>query len=207
MKDQETFVKEVFQLYFEKLHRYAFTMLKDNDSAKDAVQAVFLKLLEKKIVLDEERSITSYLYTAVYNYCLNAKRHEKVKEQYITANSGFKAQQEDPLVSKETYERIMAHINELSPQCQLIFRKSRFEGKKYVEIATELGLSVKTVEAQMGKALQLLRTRLFRLMLMVLLAAGFPGFHPGLPGYRPYGADLLVDHVITTSLIQYNVYA
>ncbi|MET3877138.1 sigma factor [Chitinophaga sp. OAE865] len=57
-----------FHTYFEGLHRYAFTILKDNDDAKDAVQAVFLKLWEKRTAIDEQQSVKSYLYTAIYRY-------------------------------------------------------------------------------------------------------------------------------------------
>ena len=73
------------------------------------------------------------------------------------------------LISKETTLQIMNHIAALSPQCRLIFTKSRFEGKKYAEIAAELGLSIKTVEVQMGKALKILRAKLFNIMTMLIV--------------------------------------
>ncbi|MET3877139.1 sigma factor-like helix-turn-helix DNA-binding protein [Chitinophaga sp. OAE865] len=63
----------------------------------------------------------------------------------------------------------MEGIEGLPPQCKLIFTKSRFEGKKYVEIAGEMGLSVKTVEAQVGKALKILRENLFDTMTAVFI--------------------------------------
>jgi len=72
-------VEGYFHAYFDALHRYAFTLLKDNDDAKDAVQAVFLKLWEKRTGIDDRQSVKTYLYTAVYHYCLNIKRHLKVR--------------------------------------------------------------------------------------------------------------------------------
>jgi RNA polymerase sigma-70 factor (ECF subfamily) len=171
-KDQDKLVilvEQYFQTYFEGLHRYAFTILKDNEDAKDAVQAVFLKLWEKRTELDEEQSIKSYLYTSVYHYCLNIKRHDKIKNRYVSENNGVAYDNSNDLVSKETNDQIMGHIADLSPQCKLIFSKSRFEGRKYAEIAAELGLSVKTVEAQMGKALKILRAKLFDIMISALI--------------------------------------
>lgn len=162
-------VEQYFHHHYEGLHRYAFTILKDNDNAKDAVQAVFLKLWEKRDTLDEEQSVKSYLYTAVYHYCLNVKRHDKVKARYVTDHNGADHHTEDVLVSKEINQQIMGHIAALSPQCQLIFTKSRFEGKKYADIATEMGLSIKTVEAQMGKALKILREKLFDVMISLII--------------------------------------
>jgi RNA polymerase sigma-70 factor, ECF subfamily len=162
-------VEQYFHNHYEGLHRYAFTMLKDNDDAKDAVQAVFLKLWEKRDTLDEAQSVKSYLYTAVYHYCLNIKRHDKIKAKYITDSNGADHDKADMLVSKEINQQIMQHIAALSPQCQLIFTKSRFEGKKYADIAAEMDLSIKTVEAQMGKALKILRAKLFDIMISLII--------------------------------------
>lgn len=161
-------VEHYFHTYYESLHRYAFTILKDNDQAKDAVQAVFLKLWEKRSTIDEEQSVKSYLYTAVYNYCLNVKRHDKVKDRYA-AESSVTGDDSNQLVSKEISQRIMAQVAALPPQCQLIFTKSRFEGKKYATIAAEMNLSVKTVEAQMGKALKILREKLLDLIISLII--------------------------------------
>jgi RNA polymerase sigma-70 factor, ECF subfamily len=70
----------------------------------------------------------------------------------------------NPLADVNAYEeldhQIQSAIDSLPPQCQLIFRKSRWEEKRYAEIAEEMNLSVKTIEAQMGKALKILREKL-----------------------------------------------
>ncbi|SFD75496.1 RNA polymerase sigma-70 factor, ECF subfamily [Chitinophaga sp. CF118] len=161
--------EQYFHTYFEGLHRYAFMILKDNDDAKDAVQTVFLRLWEKGIILDEQQSVKSYLYTCVYNQCLNVKRHQKIKDKYVTDNNMPVYSQSNDLISKETNRQILAQIDELPPQCKLIFSKSRFEEKKYTEIAAELGLSVKTVEVQMGKALKILREKLAEIMITIII--------------------------------------
>ena len=161
--------EQYFHTYFEGLHRYAFMILKDNDDAKDAVQTVFLRLWEKGTILDEQQSVKSYLYACVYNQCLNMKRHQKIKEKYVTDNNMPVYSQNNDLISKETNRQILAQIDELPPQCKLIFSKSRFEEKKYAEIAAELGLSVKTVEAQMGKALKILRDKLAEIMMTITI--------------------------------------
>ncbi len=67
------------------------------------------------------------------------------------------------LLMGELKERIHTAMNELPEQCRTIFQMSRFEGLKYQEIADEMGLSVKTIENQMGKALKLLRIKLVEL--------------------------------------------
>jgi RNA polymerase sigma-70 factor, ECF subfamily len=162
-------VERYFQAHFEGLYRYAFTILKNNDDAKDAVQAVFVKLWEKRSAIDEQQSVQSYLYTSVYNYCLNVKRNEKVRKAYLQNNQGARQLFNDVLVSRENIARITEALESLPPQCKLIFLKSRFEKKKYAEIAQEMNLSVKTVEAQIGKALRILREQLSEVLILFIL--------------------------------------
>jgi RNA polymerase sigma-70 factor, ECF subfamily len=162
-------VEKYFQLYFEGLYRYAFTFLKNNDDAKDAVQTVFVKLWEKRATIDEQQSVQSYLYTSVYHYCLNVKRNEKVRLAHIQNNYTTQPIFNDVLVSRENMKQITDALEGLPPQCKLIFFKNRFEKKKYAEIAQEMNLSVKTVEAQIGKALKILREKLSEVLVLLVL--------------------------------------
>ncbi|WP_344978174.1 RNA polymerase sigma-70 factor [Compostibacter hankyongensis] len=154
----------LFHAYYAKLHRYAFTMLKENSAAEDIVQTVFLKLWEKKGQLLGEEKVGSYLYKSTYNLSLNYIRDSKTRGKH----KQDAAQAIDPLVDN-THDKILATdlslrirgvMEELPPQCRLIFLKSRVEGKKYAEIASELNISVKTIEVQIGKALKVFREKL-----------------------------------------------
>jgi RNA polymerase sigma-70 factor, ECF subfamily len=162
-------VERYFQAHFEGLYRYAFTILKNNDDAKDAVQAVFVNLWQKRATIDEQQSVQSYLYTSVYNYCLNVKRNEKVRQAYLQNNQAPLQVFNDELVSRENISRITEALESLPPQCKLIFMKSRFEKKKYAEIAQEMDLSVKTIEVQIGKALKILREKLSEVLILFIL--------------------------------------
>lgn len=157
----------------EGLHRYAWTILRNNEAARDAVQSVFLKLWEKRSTLDEQQSVQSWLYTSVYNFCLNVKRNETVRMKYAAEQQvqPASAVYTDHLLSKEQQQQIRDALNSLPPQCKLIFHKSRFENMKYAAIAEELGISIKTVEAQIGKALKILRERLSHVLAMIILYA------------------------------------
>jgi RNA polymerase sigma-70 factor (ECF subfamily) len=162
-------VEKYFQTHFEGLYRYAYSLLKNNDDAKDAVQAVFVNLWQKRLTIDEQQSIQSYLYTSVYNYCLNIKRNEKVRKAYLQTNQAAQAVFNDELVSKENISLIKEALESLPPQCKLIFMKSRFEQKKYADIAREMNLSVKTIEVQIGKALRILREKLSEVLILFIL--------------------------------------
>ncbi len=154
----------LFHAYHEKLHRYAFTILKDNDVAEDIVQTVFLKLWEKRERLQIEEKIGGYLYRATYNLSLNHIRDNKIRKKHIKEAKrsvpSLANDVEENTLASELAKRIQDVMKGLPERCRLVFFKSRVEGKKYSEIAAELNISVKTVEVQMGKALKIFREKL-----------------------------------------------
>jgi len=160
--DVSTF-KSVYQHFLKPLHVYAITMLKDEDVAKGMVQNIFLKLWERKSTLSFTGSIQAYLYGAVYHECLNYLRHEKVKinhQDHILYTMSNKNDAGNGMELLDLKEKLQQALNELPERCRTIFQLSRFEELKYQEIANELDISIKTVEAQMGKALRILRVKL-----------------------------------------------
>ncbi|MFD2288915.1 RNA polymerase sigma-70 factor [Pedobacter petrophilus] len=149
---------------FHALHRYAYTILNDNELAEEMVHQVFLKILERKAPLDVHTSFKAYLYKSVNNECLNYIKHQAVEQTYqLYATNQVENFPETPS-SKLRYKELELHlkraINNLPEQCRTIFQLSRFEELKYVQIANQLGISIKTVEAQMSKALKRLRVEL-----------------------------------------------
>jgi len=158
--------KKTFGDYFDKLYRYAFTIVQDNGEAKDIVQSAFVKLWEKR---HEVESAKAYLYTSVYHFSLNAIRNRKVREGHHQrlASSVSTDSSVDTAEVKEVRHRINQVIGKLPPKCKEVFYSSRFEGKKYAEIAEAMDISIKTVEAQMGKALKILRENLADLIVVI----------------------------------------
>lgn len=153
-----------FNEYFEVLHRYAYTMLKDSDEAKDVVQIIFIQLWEKRDTLAIRQSVRAYLYTATHNHCLNRIKSQQTRQRhydhFATGEVQASTASEDQLYLRELKKEVLSAMDTLPDKCREIFYKSRFEEKTYPEIAKELGISIKTVEAQMGKALRTLRTLL-----------------------------------------------
>lgn len=149
---------------FPALHRYAYTIVNDRDLAEEMVHQVFLKILERKAPLKIHTSLKAYLFRSVNNECLNHLKHQKVKQNYQNyATANMPNQSETPsnkLAYKELEKHLTKAINGLPEQCRTIFQLSRFEELKYGEIAIQLGISVKTVEGQMSKALKRLRVEL-----------------------------------------------
>ncbi len=152
----------VFRDYYTPLVRYGNTFLKDTDETEDVVQQVFVSLWEKRTQLDIHTSVRAVLYRAVHNACLNRLKHQKVRRDYAGdwKNTQSDSEQTDVLEAAELQERINCAIEGMPEQCARIFKMSRFEQLKYQEIADQLGLSIKTIENQMGKALKIIREAL-----------------------------------------------
>lgn len=157
-------IEQYFFEYFEALHRYAYTLLNDNDDAKDVVQQIFMHLWEKKETLSITQSVRAYLYTTTHNHCLNRIKSRQTRQrhyqQFATGQDHATSDNEEQLSVRALKQEVLSAMDELPEKCREVFYKSRFEEKTYPEIAKELEISVKTVEAHMGKALRLLRTRL-----------------------------------------------
>jgi len=151
----------LFKAHFKELHAYAFSFLKDWDKAEEVVQGLFLKLWEKRELPEMHTSMRSYLYKAAYHDCLNLIRREKVHLQYQTRTAFAMKDESDNAANtvhlREVQVRLSAALNMLPEKCRTVFHLSRFEQLKYRQIADHLGISIKTVEKQMGKALRILR--------------------------------------------------
>ena len=167
LKNKE--IERLFKTHFESLHRYAFTILKDEDSAKDAVQAVFLNLLEKERSIQTEDSAKSYLFRSVFNQCINILKKEEALVKRHLDYMYLKSDQEQEGDLQDMKKRIDGVLHQLPPQCRVVFVKSRMDQMKYAEIAEDLGIAVKTVEAHMSKALKLIRTALRVLVVVCCL--------------------------------------
>lgn len=156
--------EHVFRTYYQPLCNYACSLIKDKDEAEEVVQNAFFNIWNKREALQVNTSLKSYIYRAVHNDCLNKIRHSKVRtlyaEDYKSTMAGGFDDSSKTLDAKELNARINEAINALPEQCGHVFKLSRFENLKYTEIAGQLGISVKTVENHMGKALKILRERL-----------------------------------------------
>ena len=162
--NDEKHLEEVFKQNFRRLYTYAFSIVKNEIIAEEMVQNVFLRIWEKRDTMNISTSATAYLYKSVYHESLNYLRHRKVQESFLSYASKsqqfYTAPADDKIQLSELQQELQQALNELPEQCRTIFQMSRFEELKYREIADRLGLSVKTVENQIGKALKILRNKL-----------------------------------------------
>lgn len=152
----------VFKNWYAPLCRYATALCGDAAEAEDLVQQTFVRIWEHRRKIDIRISLKSYLYRSVYHQHLDRERHRKVQQKH--RQSGEYDTETPAADSSFAYTelgmRFSAAMKQLPEQCALVFRLSRLESLRYKEIADVLGISVKTVENHMGKALRILRQEL-----------------------------------------------
>ena len=136
-------------------------------TAEDLVQDVFLKVWQKRTFLFLKEGIKTYLYRSVQHACLDYLKHQEdvVKGDYINAvTTKLKIEEiyynDDPqslFAEDERLELIYKEMDRLPEKCREIFTMSYLEERKTSEIAVLLNISTRTVEAQLYKALKILR--------------------------------------------------
>ena len=156
----EETISQLFREHYAYLHRAVYRVIPDNKISEDLVQDVFYELWRKREHIQINISIKAYLRRAVVNKALNYIRDQKIKPEgdeklIYMENKQMNPQQKVEL--SELEQRIHQAIARLPERCKQVFVLSRFEEMTYQEIADQLGVSIKTVEHQISKALKLLR--------------------------------------------------
>lgn len=147
----------LFNTYYKPLCYFAMKYVGESQQAEEVVGDVFYKLWKKRSDVNIKSSAISYLYSSVRNQALDyLKKNDVLHKSYDISYSYSVADHYCPARTLEYNELQRQHqyiIEKLAPQCKRIYKMSRYEGLKYKEIAEQLGISIKTVETQMRRAL------------------------------------------------------
>jgi RNA polymerase sigma-70 factor (ECF subfamily) len=158
--------RHTFEQFYNPLCKYAFSLIKEREACEDIVQEVFARIWERRKDLLGAESIRYYLFTAVRNNCFTyLKEAQRLPILYLPDNEIEEAELAawDNIpgsYGQETvdYKALLGKgINQLPPKCKEVFLLSRMGQLSCTEIASQLGLSVKTVNNQLWKAMKLLR--------------------------------------------------
>lgn len=141
---------------------------RDLDAAKNLVHEVFIQLWEKFDTLPPDTNYKSYCYTSVRNRGLNYLRDRKKFVMLENVGEEQRTVLNSTIETAELEEKIETAIASLPEKCRMVFELNRAEGLKYAEIAAKMNISVKTVEAQMSKALAVLREHLTEFLTIIL---------------------------------------
>ena len=173
IRDSELFIKKAFaesprqgcELLFRRFYKvlcsHAVRYVYSRELAEDIVSEVFCKFWKNKSYESVTSSYRYYLFRSVRNESLNYLRQRFLQDEGIEAAEAQPSPLDHNPVHVTQYEEVSARVEQivetLPPQCRRVFILNRFEGYKYREVADELGMSIKTVETHMSKALAAMR--------------------------------------------------
>ncbi|GIR29830.1 MAG: RNA polymerase sigma factor [Candidatus Neomarinimicrobiota bacterium] len=171
--DEKTLIKNVknskkssfqklFYQFHDQLFRFVVYRVQDADIAKDITQETFLRIWEKRESLQPEKSFFSLLARISTNLCYDHFRYNEVRlrnRDRIPEYGKSHFYNPEEVVQAQAIEKIIRKlVNEKLPQkCRIIFILSRIEGLSNQEISLKLGLSIRTVENQIYRALKILK--------------------------------------------------
>ncbi len=151
--------KYLFTEYYDWLCNYVYKLCGNKSIAEDIVQEALIKFWEKRKSIKISSSVKNYLFRTCYNQFLQHVKSKKVQFDRLDKIQ-WEAISEDSLesdVNDIRIEKLNSLIDQLPLRCRQIFVQNKFDKRKYKEIAIDMGISIKTVENQMSKALHFLR--------------------------------------------------
>lgn len=156
----------IFDLHYRPLCYFARRILGDQTEAEDVVSEVLVRLWEKADYFENLNSIKGFLYISIKNLCLDRlkqqhrQRASLLDYMYVTDTDG--SIDDFVMLESEILAQIYEEIEQLPTKAREIFKLIFFQGSKTDEVASRLGISVKTVRNQKSRAIQLLQTALLR---------------------------------------------
>ncbi|HZD85400.1 MAG TPA: RNA polymerase sigma-70 factor [Gemmatimonadaceae bacterium] len=153
----------VFRAHYPHLVRMAESVVRERALAEEIAQEVMLELWRRRESLKVEQTFRAYLIRSTRNRALNHIRHQRIVEREAASaavDHPSSPSAEEEILGVELERAVRDAIDGLPDNCREVFRLSREHGLRYVEIASALEISVKTVEKRMGQALAELRERL-----------------------------------------------
>lgn len=171
--------EKVFKSNHSQIVGFCSQFIHDRDKAKSLAQEAFINLWLNREKIETLNGIKAFLFTYAKSSCLNYIRHRKIISKY----EDIQLQSKEDQLNREVLESfdfnslefteledlIMKSINDLPDQCRRVFMLSRFEGKMNKEIGADLNISVKSVEANMTRALKSLRADLAEYLPVILV--------------------------------------
>jgi len=153
--DLEAF-RYFFMAYFPKMKAFINHFVYSEAIAEDLSQDIFEKIWLNREYASNLKSFNSYIYRMAKNMALNYIEHKNIEDNYITSHPTFQSEVtiEEEIDAKELELIVQLTVEKMPEQCRRVFKMSRIDGLKNIEIAEKLNLSKRTVEAHLNHALK-----------------------------------------------------
>lgn len=160
----ERALREIYIRYWKVSLTIVAKKLDNYQEAEDLVNEVFISMWNRREALPEILSLQNYFKGAIRNQVLKIWARKYRSEKYLSIQQSsifeFEHQSTNSIEYKELNGQLKKAIADLPEKCRLVFELSREEGLSQKQISNKLGISQKTVEAHINKALKLLKTKL-----------------------------------------------
>jgi RNA polymerase sigma-70 factor, ECF subfamily len=161
--DQAVFT-EAFDALFPAVRAFLYRYTESTAIAEELAQDVFVKWWDERERLDIHTSLRTYLFAAARNKAFNHRRHEGVANRWVAAEAldGIPACDDTDWAARESEiaEAVAQAVRTLSPRTRQVFILYRLKSLTYADIAARLGITVKTVDNHVARAVRALRERL-----------------------------------------------
>lgn len=151
--------RRAYYEYHSRLYRYIYKYTRSHYLAEETVQLTFIKVWEKRETLSEQHDLSVQLFRTAKSIVIDLLRKEAVRASSITpeTNPAYSYEYNQQAEHRSEMALVMNEIETLPYVCKKVFKLSRFEGLSHKDIASELSVSPKTVEAHIAKALRHLK--------------------------------------------------
>jgi RNA polymerase sigma-70 factor (ECF subfamily) len=179
-------LNELYLTYNERFVRFAKTYVFVREVAEDIVMESFMCYWENRLAMPSESNVPAYIFTLIKNKCLNHLRRLRMQEdvaKYLShlekwelnlQISTLEACNPEKLFSEEVQQLVNRALTSLPEKTYEIFIRSRYHDQSHKEIADKLGLSTKSVEYHITKALKTLKIALKDYYTFILFLISFP---------------------------------
>ncbi len=163
----------LYHRYASRLYAFGMKYLKSESDSEELVQSVFTRLWESHRKIDKELSVRSYLFTIAYNDICKLFRSRTYLKKYIddtlATSSVVSSGYEESIEYRSALEQVNKIIEILPEKQKAAFIKSKIDGISSREIASELGLSVGTVDNYISDTLRFIRRNVEKATLPAIL--------------------------------------
>lgn len=152
---------ELYEMYSFKMYVNILKMVKDEQMAEELVQELFVKIWQKREIIDVNVDFTSYLYRVgqnlVYDFFRKLQRDKKMYERFKDIVTEHYSHIEEALHLKQSEQALQQTLSKLSEQQSKVYKLCRIEGYTYKQAAAEMGISPHTVKEYLARANHLVK--------------------------------------------------
>lgn len=164
--------EQLFKEHYNSLYYYAYSIVNDDELAKDLVNDSFEEIWNRRKKIDISYSLKSFMYRVVKNRCLNHLKKQEVEQKYINRAKHGQEESDEYKDYEPVMAEIMLAIEQLPEQGRKVFTKCFLENLSYKEAAEELNVSVNTIKTHVTNSLKKLRNDLDKESLLLFLLFG-----------------------------------